>query len=227
MAIYGMSTIGTALMVKEGGVYKQVIPITSYPDLGGDPELIQITTLQHRRHVNVNGVQDSGSFQFGANYTAENYTRLSGLADAEKEYSLWFGGTGEGDNFVPTGADGKFDFKGMLSFYVTGNGVNEARGITFSIAVSSEITFSADTNSITLNTNSVSLTAGSTYALSATTVPNDATVTWTTLNSGVATVSGGTITAVAAGRTKIIADIDVSGVTYTAICDVTVVGTSG
>ena len=227
MAIYGLSTIGTALMVKDGGIYKQTVPITSYPDMGGDPELVDITTLQHRRRINTIGVQDSGSFAFEANYTPANYEALLALEGVEKEYSLWFGGTGEGDNFVPTGSDGKFDFKGMLSAYVTGNGVNEARGLRFSIAVSSEIDFSYDQNSITLNTNSVSITAGSTYALEATTEPVGATVTWTTLNGSVATVSSGTITAVAAGRTKIIADIDVDGITYTAECDVTVIGTSG
>ena len=225
--MFGMSTIGTALMVKEGGLWKQLIPVNSYPDMGSDPEMIDITTLQHKVRINVPGVQDMGSFAFDANYTVENYTRVKSFEGTEHEYSLWFGGTGEGENYVPTGADGKFDFKGILSAYVTGNGVNEARGLRFSIAVGSEIDFSADGNSITLNANSISITAGSTYALTATTVPNDATVTWTTLNSGVATVSSGTVTAVAAGRTKIIADIDVDGITYTAECDVTVIGVSG
>ena len=226
--MFGMSTIGTALMVKENGAYTQLIPITSYPDLGADPELIDITTLQHKVRINVLGVQDLGSFAFDALYTPENYERVKSFADEEQEFSLWFGGTGEGESYVPTGADGKFDFKGTLSVYPSGNGVNEARALRFSIAVSSEITFSYEGSSyVSLNKSSMSLTTGSTGVLVATTEPAAATVTWTSLNASVATVSNGTVTAVGAGTTVIIADIDVEGVTKKAECSVTVVGAAG
>ena len=226
--MFGMSTIGTALMVKEGGLWNQVVPITTYPDLGGDPELIDITTLQDKVRRNVNGVEDLGSFAFGALYTPENYQRLKDLEGEEKEYALWFGGTGEGDSYVPTGSDGIFSFSGELKAHVAGNGVNEARNISFSIAVDSEISFDyAGASSITLDKSSIQLNAGSTAAITATTVPADATVNWTSLNASVATVSSGTVTAVGAGTTKIIADIDVEGVTKMATCTVTVVGTAG
>ena len=226
--MFGMSTIGTALMVKEGGLWNQVVPITTYPDLGGDPELIDITTLQDKVRRNVNGVQDLGSFSFGALYTPENYQRLKDLEGEEREYALWFGGTGEGESYVPTGSDGIFSFKGELTAYVAGNGVNEARNITFSIAVDSEISFDyAGASSIRLDKSSIQLNAGSTAVITATTVPDDATVNWTSLNASVATVSDGTVTAVAAGTTKIIADIDVEGVTKMATCTVTVAGTAG
>ena len=226
--MFGMSTIGTALMVKEGGLWNQVVPITTYPDLGGDPELIDITTLQDKVRRNVNGVEDLGSFAFGALYTPENYQRLKDLEGEEREYALWFGGTGEGESYVPTGSDGIFSFSGELKAHVAGNGVNEARNLSFSIAVDSEIDFDyAGASSITLDKSSIQLNAGSTAAITATTVPADATVNWTSLNASVATVSSGTVTAVAAGTTKIIADIDVEGVTKMATCTVTVVGTAG
>ena len=224
---FGLSTIGTALMVKEGGIDKQVVPITSYPDLGGDPEQIDITTLQHKVRINVPGVQDMGSFAFEANYLPEYYERLKDLEDeGEMEYALYFGGTGEGENFVPTGSDGIFRFKGRMSAHVTGNGVNEARGLSFSISVSSEITFEyAGAVGITLNKTSISLTVGSTTTITPTTIPAAQTVAWTSLNTSVATVSNGTVTAEGVGTTIIIADIDVEGVTKKAECSVTVVGT--
>lgn len=226
--MFGMSTIGTALMVKEGGLWNQVVPITSYPDLGGDPELIDITTLQDKVRRNTNGVEDLGSFAFGALYTPENYQRLKDLEGEEREYALWFGGTGEGDSYVPTGSDGIFSFSGELKAHVAGNGVNEARNLSFSIAVDSEISFDyAGASSIRLDKSSIQLNAGSTAAITATTVPADATVNWTSLNASVATVSSGTVTAVAAGTTVIIADIDVEGVTKKAECTVTVAGTAG
>lgn len=226
--MFGMSTIGTALMVKEGGLWNQVVPITSYPDLGGDPELIDITTLQDKVRRNTNGVEDLGSFAFGALYTPENYQRLKDLEGEEREYALWFGGTGEGDSYVPTGSDGIFSFSGELKAHVAGNGVNEARNLSFSIAVDSEISFDyAGASSIRLDKSAIQLNVGSTAAITATTVPADATVNWTSLNASVATVSSGTVTAVGAGTTKIIADIDVEGVTKMATCTVTVVGTAG
>lgn len=226
--MFGMSTIGTALMVKEGGLWNQVVPITSYPDLGGDPELIDITTLQDKVRRNTNGVEDLGSFAFGALYTPENYQRLKDLEGEEREYALWFGGTGEGDSYVPTGSDGIFSFSGELKAHVAGNGVNEARNLSFSIAVDSEISFDyAGASSIRLDKSAIQLNAGSTAVITATTVPDDATVNWTSLNASVATVSSGTVTAVAAGTTVIIADIDVEGVTKKAECTVTVAGTAG
>lgn len=226
---FGMSTIGTALMIKESGVWNVLVPTTNYPDLGGDVELVDITTLFDKVRRNVKGVQDAGSFAFDALYTAENYARCKEFEDAgEQEFAVWFGGTGEGESYVPTGSDGKFEFKGELSTYVTGNGVNEARGLRISIAVSSEISFSYEgANSIRLNKNAISLTTGSTAVLSATTEPAAATVTWTSLNTSVAQVSNGTVTAVAEGRTTIIADIDVEGITYSASCSVTVAGAAG
>ena len=64
---------------------------------------------------------------------------------------------------------------------------------------------------IELNTHTVTIDKDDTYALTATTVPRS-----------VATVSSGTVTAVAAGNTIITASITVSGVTYTDTCTVVV-----
>lgn len=67
--------------------------------------------------------------------------------------------------------------------------------------------------------------AGSTsdaQTLTATTVPEDATVTWKSSKSSVATVSSGTVTPAGTGDCKITAEITVGGTKYTATCDVTV-----
>jgi uncharacterized protein YjdB len=63
---------------------------------------------------------------------------------------------------------------------------------------------------------------GATGVLTATTAPNDFVVDWSTSNAEVATVSGGVVTAVAAGSATITAKITVDGIDYTATCDVTV-----
>lgn len=76
--------------------------------------------------------------------------------------------------------------------------------------------------SVTINRHSTTVVAGSTVSLAAETVPAGETVTWTSANENVATVSNGVVTGVAAGNTIITASITVDGVTYTDTCTVVV-----
>lgn len=82
------------------------------------------------------------------------------------------------------------------------------------------------TPSISLNKTEVSLKVGGTTTLEATTQnANGATVTWSSTDTNIATVSNGVVTGVAVGTTTITASIEVSEITYSASCNVTV--TSG
>ena len=65
-------------------------------------------------------------------------------------------------------------------------------------------------------------TIGGTQSLTATVVPAGSAVTWTSDKTAVATVSNGTVTAVANGTCNITASITVDGVTYTDTCKITV-----
>ena len=77
--------------------------------------------------------------------------------------------------------------------------------------------------SVTLNKHSVTVTAGETVTLRATAVPNSASVSWSSGNDEVATVtSGGVVAGVAEGDTIITAEIAVDGVEYTDTCTVIV-----
>lgn len=80
---------------------------------------------------------------------------------------------------------------------------------------------------ITLDKSTLSLTVGgATGSLSATVSPVGSAVTWASSDSSIATVSSGTVTAVAAGTCTITASITVDGVTYVADCEVTVAAQS-
>ncbi|MBR1724782.1 MAG: hypothetical protein IJ723_07185 [Ruminococcus sp.] len=68
----------------------------------------------------------------------------------------------------------------------------------------------------------IMLTEDGTATISATALPEGTTITWTTADSSVATVSGGVVTAVGAGNTIITGSITVDGVTYTDTCTVIV-----
>ena len=82
--------------------------------------------------------------------------------------------------------------------------------------------------SIRISNSSLSLQAGDTERLTATTTPSGQSVTWSSSNSSVATVSSsGQVTAVGSGTATITARITVDGTSYTDVCEVTVTAQRG
>lgn len=136
------STIDTFLAKKSGSSYSIVAPIKEFPDLGGSPESIDVTTLSDHMRMSVPGIQDVDSLEFPMNYDLEDYTTIKGYEGAEGEWAVVFGKqvtTGQ----TPTttyGGQGIFHFKGYPTVWVNGAGVNDAREMTTSISLTSEIT---------------------------------------------------------------------------------------
>ena len=136
-----ISTYKIFLMTStDGGQYEKLIDIKSFPDLGGAPEMLETTTLSDAAQTYIPGIQASDALEFESNYTKADYTKLKALEGKETQFAVWFGGTGEGENLTPTGSDGKFKFKGYLSVYPVGSGVNEVVNMNINIAPSTPIT---------------------------------------------------------------------------------------
>lgn len=123
--------------------YTKLVDIKEFPDLGGEPELLETTTLSDGMQTFIPGIQQLDSMTFTANYTKADYTTLKGLEGTEKSYAVWFGGTVSGTTVTPTGTDGKFEFDGQLSVYANGGGVNEVVNMSITIAPSTPITAGA------------------------------------------------------------------------------------
>ena len=124
----------------DGSAYTKLIDIKSFPDLGGAPEMLETTTLRDAMQTYIPGIQSLDALEFEANYTKADFTKLKALEGKEQQYAVWFGGTGEGETLTPTGSDGKFKFKGQLSVYPVGSGVNEVVNMNINIAPSTPIT---------------------------------------------------------------------------------------
>jgi len=136
-----ISTYKVFLMKKgTGDTYEKVVDIKDFPDLGGAPEMLETTTLSDSMQTYIPGIQSLDALEFTANYTKADYTTLKALESVENDYSVWFGGTESGGVLTPTGSDGKYNFKGMLSVFVVGGGVNEVVDMTITIAPSTPIT---------------------------------------------------------------------------------------
>jgi hypothetical protein len=134
------STYKTFLMKKAGSDWAKLVDIKDFPDLGGEPEMLETTTLSNGMQTYVAGIQSLEALTFSCNYTSSDYDTLAAL-NGTLDYAVWFGGTENADGTVtPTGSEGKFSFKGQLSVFVTGGGVNEVRGMTVTIAPSTVIT---------------------------------------------------------------------------------------
>ena len=138
-----ISTYKSFLMHKATSTWEKLIDIKSFPDLGGAPELLETTTLSDNMTTNIMGIQSLDALEFECNYTLEDYTKLKALEGTSKDFAVWLGGTEASGVVTPSGSDGKFEFKGQLSVYVNGGGVNEVVSMTVSIAASTPITLGA------------------------------------------------------------------------------------
>ena len=140
------STYMTYLMYKATSAatqYTKLCDIKSYPNLGGAPERLETTTLSNSAQTFTDGIQQLDSFTFTANFDKADLTTLEGLKGKETDFAVWFGGTTSNGVVVPDGSDGKTSFKGLLSAYPTGKGVNEVREMEINISTTTEPTFAA------------------------------------------------------------------------------------
>jgi len=138
-----ISTYKTFLMKKgTGDTYEKVLDIKEFGDLGGTPESLETTTQSDGARTYIPGIQSQEALTFTANYTKADYTALEALKDTEEDYAVWFGGTESGGVVTPDGSNGKFSFKGKLSVFVPGKGVNEVVDMTITIMPSTVISFS-------------------------------------------------------------------------------------
>ena len=136
-----ISTYKTYLMHKASGAtaYSKLIDISEFPDLGGDPELIDVTTLSDPMKVFVLGIQGNDGFKFSGNYSHTDYSTIKGLAGAEQQFAVWFGATTANNVDTPTGSEGKYSFKGYIDCYISGGGVNDKVGLSITIAPTTRV----------------------------------------------------------------------------------------
>jgi hypothetical protein len=136
-----ISTYKIFLMRKVSEAWEKLVDIKDFPDLGGAPEMLETTTLSDKMQTYIPGIQSSDALEFTSNYVKATFDTLKALEGQEEDYAVWFGGTEANDGTVtPTGSDGKFSFKGRLSVYPVGGGVNEVVDMKINIAPSSPIT---------------------------------------------------------------------------------------
>lgn len=144
-----ISTYKVFLMnsAEKTGTYTKLVDIKEFPDLGGAPELLETTTTSDKSQTFINGIQTLEAFSFTGNYDKTDLQTLLPLVGVDRWYSVWFGGTEESDGTVtPTGENGQFTFKGQLSVFANGGGINEVVNMTITISPSTPIVITFPSN---------------------------------------------------------------------------------
>ena len=125
-----INTYGVSLKWGESAeAVAKVVDIKDFPDMIGDPEMLETTTLSDAQVTNIPGIKGSDMLTFTCNYTKADFTAVN--ADAEKplHYALEF-------------SDGsKFTWQGQHTCGLPGKGVNEVVEFTINIAASSPVEF--------------------------------------------------------------------------------------
>lgn len=106
--------------------YSKLVDITQYPDLGGDKEKLDSTTLSDTKKRSINGLEDTAELAFSAWYDKTDYEKLLAIQEAGTvdAYQLWFGENGE---------DGIWEWEGIMAVHPASGGVNAVREMSFSI----------------------------------------------------------------------------------------------
>ena len=110
---------------------EKVVDIKDFPDLIGEPELLETTTLSDAQVTNIPGIRGSDLLTFTCNYTSADFAKVKGDEGKNQYYVLEF-------------SDGSsFNWQGQHTCGLPGKGVNEVVDFTINIAVSSAVNFTA------------------------------------------------------------------------------------
>lgn len=108
------------------------IDIKDFPDLMGEPNLLETTTLSDGAQTFIPGIKQMDTMSFTYNYTVENFTAVREDEGKDLFYSLEF-------------SDGsKFTWQGSHVATLPGKGVDEVVEAGISIAPSTPVEFDAN-----------------------------------------------------------------------------------
>ena len=127
-----ISTIGVSLKWGESvEAATKVVDIKDFPDLIGEPNTIEVTTLSDTQQVNILGLASAEMLTFTCNYTSADFAAVKAQENTPLFYALEF-------------SDGsKFTWQGQHTCGLPGKGVDEVVEFTINIAASTAVEFTA------------------------------------------------------------------------------------
>lgn len=109
----------------------KVVDIKSFPDLIGDPNNLETTTLSDNAQTFIPGIRQSDTLQFICNFDKTVYASCASTENTALHFELDL-------------QDGsKFTWEGQYTLGVPGKGVDEVMEFTINILASTPVTFTA------------------------------------------------------------------------------------
>lgn len=124
----GLLTKGTKLAFKSSAEmeFVEVAAVKTIPDIGSDPEKVDVTSLEDGKKKSISGLQDSTNLAFGVVYKGENFYQLLDKQGTDKQY-----------DWKITYPDGlTVTFKGAFSLKLGNAEVNKSMDYTITVVVS-------------------------------------------------------------------------------------------
>lgn len=129
-----ISSFNTKLMHSTDGTdWEQLLPVKTTPQIGGEREQLETTTMDDDMQTFINGIQSSEAMAFTANYDMAKYDALKLLENKTEHYAVWFGNDG-------LGSAGKYKFQGQLAVFINEAEVNGVIEMTINITPGTPIT---------------------------------------------------------------------------------------
>ena len=127
-----INTYGIELRFGESAdAVEKVVDIKDFPDMIGDPEMLETTTLSDAQVTNIPGIKSGDMLTFTCNYTKADFTAVNAQANKALFYELHF-------------SDGsKFTWQGQHVSGLPGKGVDEVIDAVVNCVPSTAIAFTA------------------------------------------------------------------------------------
>ena len=109
------------------GSFTKFVDIKDFPDLFGEPNLLETTTLSDSMQTYIPGIKSMDALAFTINYTKEIATQIKEMEGTESYWKVIFSDSSE------------FSFAGQPSLGIPGKGVDEVLEATLTIVPSSEV----------------------------------------------------------------------------------------
>ena len=109
------------------GEFTKFVDIKDFPDLFGEPNLLETTTLSDSMQTYIAGIKSMDALAFTINYEKEIATQIKGM---EGQISYWKVIFSDGS---------EFSFAGSPALGIAGKGVDEVLEATLTIVPSSEV----------------------------------------------------------------------------------------
>ena len=134
----GLLTKGITLSYKPSTTFVELSDLQDIPDLGGEVEKVEVTTLNDGARKYINGIKDFGDLAFTFLYGNEVTDSFALMNALQGEYDA--DPTKAATEFqVELPDETTFTFSGFPSVILSGAGVNEALTFTLNIALNSDI----------------------------------------------------------------------------------------